>query len=66
MNLEHYGAEEISRIQTLLEECGAREAVVRQAESSSAAALKNLAKLPAGKYRSLLEALAESLLNRNV
>ena len=66
MNLEHYGAEEIAGIQSLLEECGARKAVVQQAERSSASALKNLAKLPAGKYRSLLEALAESLLNRNV
>lgn len=66
MNLERYGAEEISRIQNLLEECGARAAVIRQAESSSVTALKNLSKLPGGKYRSLLEALAESLLNRNV
>ena len=66
MNLEHYGPEEIARIQTLLEECGARRAVIREAERSSSAARRSLAELPSGRYRSLLEALAESLLKRNV
>ena len=61
-----YSAGEILRIRALLEECGARAAVVRAAEESSEKALANLATLPESKYRLLLEALADELLKRNV
>jgi len=66
MQLDQYGPEEICTIQDLLDRCGARDAVVSAAEKASAEALKNLARLPDNRYRALLEALAESLLNRNV
>ena len=61
-----YTETEIAKIRTLLEECGARAAVVRAAEESSDKAMANLSSLPENKYRSLLEELAEDLLKRNV
>ena len=61
-----YSADEILRIRTLLEECGARSAVVRAAEESSEKALASLTSLPESKYRLLLETLADELLKRNV
>ena len=61
-----YTEADIAKIRTLLEECGARAAVVRAAEESSDKAMANLSSLPENKYRSLLEDLAEDLLKRNV
>ena len=61
-----YAEADIAKIRSLLEECGARAAVVRAAEESSDKAMANLASLPGTKYRSLLEELAEELLKRNV
>ncbi len=66
MNRPFYSAADCVRIRTLLEECGARDAVIREAEASSEKALANLAGLPENKYRSLLEALAMELLKRDV
>ncbi len=66
MNRHEYSDSDCDRIRTMLEECGARDAVVRDAEKSSEKAMANLAVLPENKYRFLLEALAEELLKRKV
>ena len=66
MRKDSYTEQECSRIRTLLEECGARDAVTRDAEEASARALASLKNLPANRYRDLLEALAGELLKRMV
>lgn len=66
MRKESYTEQECSRIRTLLEECGARDAVTREAEEASDRALTSLKSLPENRYRDLLEALAGELLKRTV
>ena len=64
MRLDHYGQTEIDEIRDILERCGARETVAKDAEKASEDALKNLMFLPATPYRELLEELAKYLLDR--
>lgn len=66
MRLDHYGQAEINEIRDLLEGCGARETVAKDAEKASEDALKNLMFLPATHYRELLAELAKYLLERKV
>lgn len=66
MNRASYSAEDGRRIRCLLEKSGARDALERDAAESSEKALASLARLPENRFRSLLEALAEHLLKRNV
>ena len=57
---------DVKMVRDLLDSCGARAAVVEEANAVSVSAMKNLHILPKNKYRDLLEDLAVYLLSRTV